>query len=194
MKCITKIYSTITPLLMDNIDTDQIIPARFLTATDKKDFGKNLFSDLRYDKNKKPVLDFVLNQPEFEFSGILLAGENFGCGSSREHAPWALQGHGFKAVIAVSFAEIFKNNALKNGLLPVVLSRKTIKKINDEIKINPKIKMQIFLEEQVVVWQEEKYFFDINPFSKKCLLQGLDDIGYTLSFIKEIANYEKKIY
>ncbi|MBU2542886.1 3-isopropylmalate dehydratase small subunit [Patescibacteria group bacterium] len=194
MKCITKIYSTIVPLFLDNIDTDQIIPARFLTATDKKDFGKNLFVDLRYGANKEIIPNFILNRPEFKFSEILLVGENFGCGSSREHAPWALLGHGFKAVVAISFAEIFKNNALKNGLLPITLSRKTIEKINGEIKDNPKIKMQIYLDKQTVIWQGDEYFFEINPFAKKCLLQGLDDIGYTLSFTKEIENYEKKIY
>ncbi len=194
MKCINKIYSPVVSLFVDNIDTDQIIPARFLTATDKKDFGKNLFADMRYNNNKEIVVDFVLNNSESKFSKILLVGKNFGCGSSREHAPWALLGYGFEVVIAVSFAEIFKNNALKNGLLPVVLPQEIIEKIIKEIKNNPKSKMQIILEDQIVVWGECKYFFDINPFSKKCLLQGLDDIGYTLSFNKDIENYEQKIY
>jgi len=186
--------STLAPLLRDNVDTDQIIPARFLTATDKKGFGKRLFMDLRYEEDgKTPKPDFVLNQRKFKGAKILLAHENFGCGSSREHAPWAIIGAGFTAVIAISFADIFKNNSAKNGLLLVELPQGVIDAMHGDVAENPKEKATVNLENQTVTWKKQAHSFPINPFVKKCLMEGLDDIGYTLSFTDEIKTYEKKM-
>ena len=186
--------STLAPLLRDNVDTDQIIPARFLTATDKKGFGKRLFMDLRYEEDgKTPKPDFVLNQRKFKGAKILLAHENFGCGSSREHAPWAIIGAGFTAVIAISFADIFKNNSAKNGLLLVELPQGVIDAMHGDVAENPKEKATVNLENQTVTWKKQAHAFPINPFVKKCLMEGLDDIGYTLSFTDEIKTYEKKM-
>ncbi|MDO8552309.1 MAG: 3-isopropylmalate dehydratase small subunit [bacterium] len=183
--------STLAPLMRDNVDTDQIIPARFLTATDKKGFGMRLFMDLRYeDDGFTPKPDFVLNQKKYKSAKILLAHENFGCGSSREHAPWAIIGAGFTAVIAVSFADIFKNNSAKNGLLLVELPREVIDAMHADVEKNPKEKASINLEKQTLTWKKQAHTFAINPFVKKCLMEGLDDIGYTLSFAKEIKSFE----
>jgi 3-isopropylmalate/(R)-2-methylmalate dehydratase small subunit len=183
----------LAPLLRDNVDTDQIIPARFLTATDKKGFGKRLFMDLRYKEDgKTPKPDFVLNQTKYRGAKILLAHENFGCGSSREHAPWALIGAGFNAVIAISFADIFRNNSAKNGLLLIELPKKTVDMMHADVAKNPKEKAKINLGNQTCTWKKQAYSFAINPFVKKCLMEGLDDIGYTLSFTDEIKAYEKK--
>ena len=186
--------STLAPLLRDNVDTDQIIPARFLTATDKKGFGKRLFMDLCYEEDgATPKPDFVLNQKQYKGAKILLAHENFGCGSSREHAPWALIGAGFNAVIAISFADIFKNNSAKNGLLLVELPQGVIDAMHGDVAENPKEKATVNLENQTVTWKKQAHSFPINPFVKKCLMEGLDDIGYTLSFTDEIKTYEKKM-
>ena len=180
--------------MRDNVDTDQIIPARFLTATDKKGFGKRLFMDLRYEEDgKTPKPDFVLNQRKFKGAKILLAHENFGCGSSREHAPWALIGAGFTAVIAISFADIFKNNSAKNGLLLVELPRDVIDAMHGNVAENPKEKATVNLENQTVTWKKQAHSFPINPFVKKCLMEGLDDIGYTLSFAGDITAFEKRV-
>jgi 3-isopropylmalate/(R)-2-methylmalate dehydratase small subunit len=179
--------------MRDNVDTDQIIPARFLTATDKKGFGKRLFVDLRYEEDgKTPKPDFVLNQKKYSGAKILLAHENFGCGSSREHAPWALLGGGFNAVVAISFADIFRNNSAKNCLLLVELPRKVVDMMHVDVLKNPKEKVTIKLKNQTITWKNQKHSFPINPFVKRCLMDGLDDIGYTLSFAKEIKAYEKK--
>lgn len=186
------LISIVVPFLTDNVDTDQIIPARFLTVTDKRGLAENLFVDLRYDENKMPRVDFVLNKPEYKNAQIFLAHSNFGCGSSREHAPWALLDYGFKAIIAVSFADIFKNNALKNGLLAITLPMAVIDVIHKEANRNPSEKVSIDLKAQTVTWKGKTHYFDINPFSKRCLLEGLDDIGYTLSFANDIAAYEEK--
>lgn len=186
--------STLAPLLRDDVDTDQIIPARYLTATDKKGFGKRLFMDLRYEEDgKTPKPDFVLNQKRYKGARILLAHENFGCGSSREHAPWALIGAGFNAVIAISFADIFRNNAAKNGLLLVELPRKTIDMMHADVIKNPKEKAKINLGNQTCTWKKQAHAFSINPFVKKCLMEGLDDIGYTLSFAGDISAYETRM-
>lgn len=177
---------------MDNIDTDQIIPARYLKATDKKGFGEKLFVDLRYEQDGvTPKPDFALNQKQYKGAEILLAHENFGCGSSREHAPWALLGHGFRTIIAISFADIFKNNSAKNGLVLVELPREVIDMMHEDVVANPKEKLSVDLEAQTVTWKGKAHPFDINPFVKKCLLEGLDDIGYTLSFDTDIAKFEQ---
>ncbi len=183
-------FSTLAPLMMDDVDTDQIIPARYLTGTGKEGYGQYLFEDLRFDEQHSPRQDFVLNKPEYKNAQILLAHRNFGCGSSREHAPWALAGYGFRAVIAISFADIFKNNAYKNGLLPTELSADVVDQMHADVTRDPTSEAGINLEKQTVTWLEREYYFDVNPFSKKCLLEGLDDIGYTLSFEPQIGAYE----
>jgi len=180
------------PLRMDNVDTDQIIPARYLKATDKKGFGDHLFRDLRYNEDGTPKPDFVLNRPEYKDAQILLANSNFGCGSSREHAPWALLGYGFKAVVAASFADIFHNNASKNGLLLIELPWQDIDQMHSDVLENPEREASIQLENDTIIWKEQPYTFPNNPFTKKMLLEGLDDLGYTLSFEKDIGAFEKK--
>ena len=182
------------PLKMDNVDTDQIIPARFLKATDKKGFGENLFRDLRFEEDGTPKPDFPLNKPQFEGGHILLARENFGCGSSREHAPWALLGAGFKAIVAASFADIFRNNSSKNGLLLIELPWQDIDMMHSDVLENPEREAAVSLEQQTITWKDQAYTFPNNPFTKKCLIEGLDDIGYSLSFVDDIAAYEKKHY
>ena len=180
------------PLFIDNVDTDQIFPARYLTVTDKKGLGELLFKDLRFKEDgttRKP--EFTLNKSEYKEAKILLAHENFGCGSSREHAPWALLGYGFRAVVAISFADIFRNNALKNGLIVIELSRDIVDQMHKDVKKNPKEKGSVDLNTQTFTWKGMVYPFQINGFVKKCLLEGLDDIGYTLSFEKDIEAYEK---
>ena len=180
------------PLKMDNVDTDQIIPARFLKATDKKGFGEHVFQDLRFEEDGTPKPDFSLNRAQFKGARILLARENFGCGSSREHAPWALLGYGFKAIVAASFADIFRNNSLKNGLLLVELPWQDIDMMHSDVLENPEREAAIDLEAQTITWKDQAYTFPNNPFTKKMLLEGLDDIGYTLSYTKEIDTFEKQ--
>ena len=180
------------PLRMDNVDTDQIIPARYLKATDKKGFGDHLFQDLRFeDDGITPKPDFVLNRPEYKGAQILLANSNFGCGSSREHAPWALLGYGFKAVVAASFADIFQSNASKNGLLLIELPWQDVDMMHSDVLENPERQASIDLAADTIMWKEQAYTFPNNPFTKKMLLEGLDDIGYTLSFSGEIDKFEK---
>jgi 3-isopropylmalate/(R)-2-methylmalate dehydratase small subunit len=186
------IHSTFVPLSMENIDTDQIIPARFLKATTKVGFGKNLFRDWRYenDDESKPVADFVLNKPEYS-GEILVAGKNFGCGSSREHAAWSILDYGFKVVISSFFADIFKNNALNNGVLPVQVSEEFLQKI---FKQDADATLTVNLEEQFVKIDEtgEEERFEINKYKKTCLLNGYDDIDYLLSIRTEIESYEQQ--
>jgi 3-isopropylmalate/(R)-2-methylmalate dehydratase small subunit len=185
--------SCIMPLPINDIDTDQIIPARFLKATDKKGMGDNLFADWRYNPDGTPKLDFVLNQRIYQGAQILLAGDNFGCGSSREHAPWALTGFGFRAVISTSFADIFRNNALKNGLLPIILDVESCQSLFDLTEEAPRAQVVIDLASQTVTLPGGKRVtFPIDAFSRKCLLNGVDELGYIQSFEKEIADYEKK--
>lgn len=187
----TKITSPVIPLPVNNVDTDQIIPARFLKVTDKVGLGKNLFSDWRYQPDGSPVADFVLNRPEHQGSQILLAGDNFGCGSSREHAPWALTGWGIRAVISTSFADIFRNNSLKNGLLPVVVSPETHAMLSDLAEEMPRAAWTVDLENQVLELPAGQSIpFEVDPFSRACLLQGVDELGYLLSFADQIAKYE----
>ena len=186
------IHSTFVPLSIENIDTDQIIPARFLKATTKVGFGKNLFRDWRYenDDESKPVADFVLNKPEYS-GEILVAGKNFGCGSSREHAAWSILDYGFKVVISSFFADIFKNNALNNGVLPVQVSEEFLQKI---FKQDADATLTVNLEEQFVKIDEigEQERFEINKYKKTCLLNGYDDIDYLLSIRTEIESYEQQ--
>ncbi|GHT21652.1 3-isopropylmalate dehydratase small subunit [Bacteroidia bacterium] len=185
--------TTVVPLPVENVDTDQIIPARFLKATTREGFGDNLFRDWRYDKENKPVASFVLNNPAY--SGKALAGgKNFGSGSSREHAAWAIAGYGFRAVVSSFFADIFKNNALNNGLLPVQVSADFLAKIFAEVERDSKTKIRIDLENQEItlLTTGEKEHFDINSYKKTCLSNGYDDIDYLLSIGKEIEAYEKK--
>ena len=185
------IKSRVVLLPANNIDTDQIIPARFLKGTDKAGMGENLFADWRYHADGTPRPDFVLNNPGVQGTQILLAGDNFGCGSSREHAPWALVGYGFRAVISTSFADIFRNNALKNGLLPVILDPAAHHRLFDEVGEDPSIELVIDLVGQAVrLPSGESFSFPIDPFSKTCLLQGIDELDYLLSFAGQIVEYE----
>lgn len=187
------ISSTVVPLPIENVDTDQIIPARFLKATSKLGFGDNLFRDWRYDKNDQPNPDFVLNNPTYS-GEILVAGKNFGSGSSREHAAWAIAGYGFKIVISSFFADIFKNNAMNNGVLPVVVSEVFLAEIFSSVENNPKTIITVDLQNQTVTNtatnKSEK--FDINSYKKECFLQGFDDIDYLLAKKQIIEQYEDK--
>ena len=186
----TTLTSRIMPLPVNDIDTDQIIPARFLKATDKKGMGDNLFADWRYNPDGSPKAEFVLNQNTFTGAQILLAGDNFGCGSSREHAPWALTGFGFRAVISTSFADIFRNNALKNGLLPIIVDAETHRMLFDLVEEVPSIKLTIDLASQTLSFSGGSAVFPIDNFSKTCLLNGVDELGYIQGFEKQIADYE----
>lgn len=185
----TILKSTAIPLPVENIDTDQIIPARFLKATTREGFGENLFCDWRYDAFRNPVKDFVLNNPTYS-GKILAAGKNFGCGSSREHAAWAIYDFGFRVVISSFFADIFKNNALNNGLLPVVVSDSYLKKLFEAIQQNPKTEITVDLNKQVVNLNGEEESFEINLYKKTCMINGYDDIDYLLSLNNEIREFD----
>ncbi|MDN5305941.1 MAG: 3-isopropylmalate/(R)-2-methylmalate dehydratase small subunit [Bacteroidota bacterium] len=187
------ITSTYVPLPIENVDTDQIIPARFLKATTREGFGNNLFADWRYDKEGNPKPDFVLNDPTYS-GEILVAGKNFGSGSSREHAAWAIAGYGFKVVVSSFFADIFRNNALNNGVLPVVVSSNFLNSLFESVQKNPKATITVDLEAQTIRNNEtgEQESFEINAYKKECLLKGLDDIDYLLSNKDKIEDYEKK--
>lgn len=179
------------PLPIENVDTDQIIPARFLKATSKDGFGDNLFRDWRYDKNDQPISNFVLNDERYKGSKILVGGKNFGSGSSREHAAWAINGFGFKVVVSSFFADIFKNNALNNGVLPVTVSDTFLAKLFSAINKDPKTKLKIDLvnQEIILLATGEKEKFEINNYKKTCLINGYDDIDYLLTLKDQIAKY-----
>jgi 3-isopropylmalate/(R)-2-methylmalate dehydratase small subunit len=183
--------STCVPLPFENVDTDQIIPARFLSATSRDSFGENLFRDWRYDKSGKKNMKFILNNNKYG-GKILVAGKNFGSGSSREHAVWAIYDYGFRAMVSSFFADIFKNNALNNGLLPVVVPEKFLNNLLYLIQRKPESLVRINLEKQLltVLPDEESIRFEINPYKKECLLKGLDDIDYLLGIKDPIASYE----
>lgn len=185
------LQSTCVPLPVENVDTDQIIPARFLKATTKDGFGANLFRDWRYDKQNKPISEFVLNNSLYS-GQILVAGKNFGSGSSREHAAWAIADYGFRVVVSSFFADIFKNNALNNGLLPVQVSATFLQKIFDAVKADPKTKVEVNLESQKITLLSsgESEKFDINAYKKTCLLNGYDDIDFLLSNRAKIEAFE----
>ena len=189
----TTITSTCVPLPMENVDTDQIIPARFLKATTREGFGENLFRDWRYDAEGNPKPDFAMNSPLYK-GEILVAGKNFGCGSSREHAAWAIAGAGFRAVVSSFFADIFRNNALNNGLLPVTVSEAMAAEIFRAIGENPATELRIDLEAQTIeiVGTPRKESFDIARSKKQCLMNGYDDVDYLVSIRPEIEAFEQK--
>ena len=182
------------PLNRLNVDTDQIIPKQFLKRIERTGFGQFLFYDWRFLDNGDPNPDFVLNDPRYQEASILVAGANFGCGSSREHAPWALQQYGFKAVIAPSFADIFRNNCYKNGLLPIALPDDVTADLMEQIEAQEGYRLMIDLEVQQVVQPDgTAHPFEIGDFEKYCLLNGLDEIGWTLQFDEQISAYEGRI-
>jgi 3-isopropylmalate/(R)-2-methylmalate dehydratase small subunit len=186
-----KLTSTVVPLPIENVDTDQIIPARFLKATNKDGFGDNLFADWRYEKDGSPKKDFILNNPAYQGS-ILVAGKNFGSGSSREHAAWAIDGYGFKVVVSSFFADIFRNNSLNNGVLPVVISPEFLAEIFTAVDSDPSVTLTVDLESQTITNNSngKSESFDINPYKKECLLKGMDDIDYLLSKKDLVLQYE----
>lgn len=192
MQAFDTLTSNVVPLVRNDIDTDQIIPARFLKVTDKKGLGEKLFSDWRYHGDGSPIADFVLAKPEYQGAEILLAGDNFGCGSSREHAPWALADWGFRVVIALSFADIFRNNALKNGLLPVAIRASAHAALREAVEADPAFSVEIDLPMQTVSWEGHgAVSFEVDPFAKKCMLDGTDQLGYLLGFADQIAAFEE---
>jgi len=190
----SRFTSKVAVISANNIDTDQIIPARYLKMTDKSGMGANLFADWRYNPDGSPKEGFVLNDARFRDAQILLAGDNFGCGSSREHAPWALLGFGIKAVISTSFADIFRNNSLKNGLLPIVVDADTHAALFKLFTEKPLADLTVDLESQTLELPDgKKVPFPIDQFSKTCLLSGTDELGYLLSFLGKVESYEKQI-
>ncbi|MGQ9584720.1 MAG: 3-isopropylmalate dehydratase small subunit [Anaerolineae bacterium] len=192
MEPFTVLASRLVPLPQENVDTDQIVPARFLKRTDKAGLGEVLFADWRFDAEGQPRPDFVLNRPEHQGAQVLLAGDNFGCGSSREHAPWALLAGGFRAVISTSFADIFRNNALKNGLLPIVVDPQVHQRLFHLVSQDPAVEVRIDLERQRLHLPDgREVSFAIDAFAKRCLLQGLDELDYLLSLEPAIAQYEE---
>ena len=202
MKAFTKITSIVAPLDRSNVDTDAIIPKQFLKSIKRSGFGPNAFDEWRYldhgepcmDNSKRPLNpDFSLNQPRYQGAQILLTRKNFGCGSSREHAPWALDDYGFRAVIAPSFADIFFNNCYKNGLLPIVLTEEQVDQLFKEVEANEGYQLSIDLAEQTLTTPSgETFKFDITEHRKHCLLNGLDEIGLTLQHADEIRDFEEK--
>jgi len=187
MKPFENVKSIVTPLDKVNVDTDQIIPKQFLKLVQKSGFGKFLFFNWRYDENENVKSDFVLNDPKYDSSKILIVGDNFGCGSSREHAVWALDDYGFSVIISSSFADIFFSNCFKNGILPISLESKIVEKLLQETS-----PIEIDLENQIIVTSSENIPFDINSYKKKILLEGLDDIAQTFQFEDKISEFEEK--
>ena len=193
MKKFTKFESRLLPFPIDNIDTDQIIPARFLKTITKEGLDKQLFNDWRYDAEGNPKPDFILNQPRATGVEILLAGDNFGCGSSREHAPWALTQFGFRAVISTSFADIFKGNSLKNSLLPIVVPADVHTALFAAVEADPNVQVAVDLVSQTLTLPDGKQIqFAVDAFSKQCLLEGVDELGYILKQEPAIAAFEAK--
>jgi 3-isopropylmalate/(R)-2-methylmalate dehydratase small subunit len=191
MEPVTPFSSRLVSLPNENVDTDQIVPARFLKVTDKAGLGEALFADWRFNPDGTPKPDFILNQPEIQGARILLAGDNFGCGSSREHAPWALVGFGFKAVISTSFADIFRNNALKNGLLPIVVDWDTHRQLFSLVEEDPQAEVEVDLASQTLRLPDgRRVTFPIDSFARRCLLDGVDELGYLLGLEPQIAAYE----
>ncbi|EDM44420.1 3-isopropylmalate dehydratase, small subunit [unidentified eubacterium SCB49] len=191
MEKFTKITSTAVPLDIENIDTDQIIPARFLKATDKQGFGNNVFRDWRYDNLGNVNPEFIFNNPSYK-GKILVAGNNFGCGSSREHAAWALVDYGFKVIVSSYFADIFKGNSLNNGLLPIQVSETFLKKLMEILIAEPTVQLEVDLEKQhiSVIEKNISEFFEIDTFKKNCLINGYDDIDFLLSKREAIKEFE----
>jgi len=187
MEPFKKVKSIVTPLDKINVDTDQIVPKQFLKLVQKSGFGKFLFYNWRYDENENLKSDFVLNDSKYDHSKILVAGDNFGCGSSREHAVWALQDYGFSVVIAPSFADIFFSNCLKNGILPISLDQKIVEKLQQEMGV-----IEVDLEKQIIKTPSQEISFEIDSHKKKILLEGLDDIAQTFQFEDKISEFEKE--
>jgi len=191
MKKFTKFSSRLVPLPVDNIDTDQIIPARFLKTITKAGLDKNLFCDWRYDEDGSPKPDFILNQPRAQGAEILLAGDNFGCGSSREHAPWALTQFGFRAIISTSFADIFKGNALKNSLLPITVPPEIHTALFEAVNADENYEVTVDLSTQKLILPDAREVeFPVDPFAKQCMLEGVDELGYILKQEEAIKSYE----
>lgn len=188
----TTLTSRVMPLPVNDIDTDQIIPAQFLKVTDKNGLADVLFFHWRFNDDGSPKPDFVINKSEYQGAQILLAGDNFGCGSSREHAPWALVAYGFRAVISTSFADIFRSNSLKNGLIPIIVDQATHKMLFDLIDEVPNAELTVDLESQTLTFPHGSVIFPIDPFNKACLLNGVDELGYILGFEKQIAEFEAR--
>lgn len=194
MSAITKFSGKAVALPVQDIDTDQIIPARYLKTISKDGLAVNLFNDWRYLPSGEPNPDFVINKPEHAGATILIAGDNFGCGSSREHAPWALMGYGFKAVVSTSFADIFCNNSLKNGLLPIIVDQATHRSLMETAQADPDLQLTVDLENQRLVLPDgSSVEFPIDPFSKKCLLAGVDQLGYLQSQLTAVKGYESRV-
>ncbi|MDE3120764.1 MAG: 3-isopropylmalate dehydratase small subunit [Paracoccaceae bacterium] len=190
----TKLTGVAAPMPLVNIDTDMIIPKQFLKTIARTGLGKNLFDEMRYDADGNEIPDFVLNQPAYRNAEIIVAGDNFGCGSSREHAPWALLDFGIRCVISTSFADIFYNNCFKNGILPIVLPQEAVDELMYDARKGANARITVDLEEQTVTTSDGKAFaFDLDPFKKHCLLNGLDDIGLTLEKAKAIDTFEGKM-
>jgi 3-isopropylmalate/(R)-2-methylmalate dehydratase small subunit len=187
MEKFKKIKTIVTPLDQVNVDTDQIVPKQFLKLVQKSGFGKYLFFNWRYDENENQKQDFILNDKKYQNSKILVTGENFGCGSSREHAVWALQDYGFSVIIAPSFADIFYSNCFKNGILPIKLEEKTVEKLKNESG-----ELEVDLENQILKTNSEQISFEIDTHKKKILLEGLDDISQTMQFEDKISEFEKQ--
>ena len=187
MDSFKKITSIVTPLDKVNVDTDQIVPKQFLKLVQKSGFGKFLFFNWRYDEQENEKSDFILNNPKYENSQILVAGDNFGCGSSREHAVWALLDYGFAVIIAPSFADIFFSNCFKNGVLPITLDQKIVEKLLEETGI-----LEVDLENQIIKTPSSEISFDIDSYQKKILLEGLDDIAITFQYEDKISDFEKQ--
>jgi 3-isopropylmalate/(R)-2-methylmalate dehydratase small subunit len=191
MESFTNVTSKLIAIPIENIDTDQIIPAQFLKVTDKKGLGENVFFHWRFQADGTPNPDFILNKEESQGAQILIAGDNFGCGSSREHAPWALMGHGFQVVISTSFADIFRNNALKNGLVPVIVDQETHRQLLSLVEEDSDCTISVDLPNQTITLPDGRAVpFPIDNFSKTCIVQGVDQLGYLQTHLSRIEAYE----
>ena len=191
MEPIKEFTARMAPLPVNDIDTDQIIPARYLKVTDKNGLGEACFTDWRYNSDGSPKPEFVLNKPEYKGAGVLIGGNNFGCGSSREHAPWALMGAGFQAVVSTYFADIFRNNSLKNGLLPIVVDEETHHQLISLAEEDPESQVVVDLESQTLTLPDGRAVnFPIDGFSKHCLLNGVDQLGYLIGLEDQVVEYE----
>ncbi|OJY32335.1 3-isopropylmalate dehydratase small subunit [Gemmobacter sp. LW-1] len=189
----TTLTGVAAPMPLVNIDTDMIIPKQFLKTIQRSGLGKNLFDEMRYTQDGAEIADFVLNQPAYRKAEIIVAGDNFGCGSSREHAPWALLDFGIRCVISTSFADIFFNNCFKNGILPIVMPQEVVEVLMEDAKKGENARMTVDLEAQTVTTSDGQSFgFEVDPFRKHCLLNGLDDIGLTLEKVASIDTFEAK--
>ena len=194
MEKFEKLTGIAAPMPLVNIDTDMIIPKIFLKSIERTGFGKNLFDEMRYNRDGTEIEDFVLNKPQYREASILIAGDNFGCGSSREHAPWAIADFGIKCIVSTSFADIFYNNSFKNGILPIILPQDIVDVLMKDAEKGSNARMTVDLEAQTITTSEgESFSFEVDPFKKHCLLEGLDDIGLSMQKIDSIDAYEAKM-